>query len=101
MVLHSSTGADEPDEILVMDKPEIEKATKGLAVESGRLGLQQQRLRRAVPPGRHDGRCNQRRFHHDRNYECESYPGGVLQSTNGKFVSNLDTGVTTLTAGWL
>ena len=28
MVLHSSTGADEPDEILVMDKPEIEKATK-------------------------------------------------------------------------
>ena len=28
VVLHSSTGADEPDEILVMDKPEIEKATK-------------------------------------------------------------------------
>lgn len=109
VVLHSSTGADEPDEILVMDKPEIEKATKvwrwNLAgwgySSSGYSGPY--RLAATM-----DGAINadfittgslSANLIKAGTMSANLIRGGVLQSTNGKFVSNLDTGVTTFNGG--
>lgn len=99
VVLHSSTGADEPDEILVMDKPEIEKATKvwrwnlaGWGYSSSGYGGPY-RLAATM-----DGAINAD-FITTGTMSANLIRGGVLQSTNGKFVSNLDTGVTTFNGG--
>lgn len=109
VVLHSSTGADEPDEILVMDKPEIEKATKvwrwNLAgwgySSSGYSGPY--RLAATM-----NGAINadfittgslSANLIKAGTMSANLIRGGVLQSTNGKFVSNLDTGVTTFNGG--
>lgn len=109
VVLHSSTGADEPDEILVMDKPEIEKATKvwrwnlaGWGYSSSGYGGPY-RLAATM-----DGAINadfittgslSANLIKAGTMSANLIRGGVLQSTNGKFVSNLDTGVTTFNGG--
>lgn len=109
VVLHSSTGADEPDEILVMDKPEIEKATKvwrwnlsGWGYSSSGYGGPY-RLAATM-----DGAINadfittgslSANLIKSGVMSANLIRGGVLQSTNGKFVSNLDTGVTTFNGG--
>lgn len=109
VVLHSSTGADEPDEILVMDKPEIEKATRvwrwnlaGWGYSSSGYGGPY-RLAATM-----DGAINadfittgslSANLIKSGMMSANLIRGGVLQSTNGKFVSNLDTGVTTFNGG--
>lgn len=109
VVLHSSTGADEPDEILVMDKPEIAKATKvwrwnlaGWGYSSSGYGGPY-RLAATM-----DGAINadfittgslNANLIKTGTMSANLIRGGVLQSTNGKFVSNLDTGVTTFNGG--
>lgn len=109
VVLHSSTGADEPDEILVMDKPEIAKATKvwrwnlaGWGYSSSGYGGPY-RLAATM-----DGAINadfittgslSANLIKSGTMSANLIKGGVLQSTNGKFVSNLDTGVTTFNGG--
>lgn len=109
VVLHSSTGADEPDEILVMDKPEIAKATKvwrwnlaGWGYSSSGYGGP---YRLAATMG---GAINadfittgslSANLIKSGTMSANLIKGGVLQSTNGKFVSNLDTGVTTFNGG--
>ena len=109
VVLHSSTGADEPDEILVMDKPEIEKATRvwrwnlaGWGYSSSGYGGPY-RLAATM-----DGAINadfittgslSANLIKSGTMSANLIRGGVLQSTNGKFVSNLDTGVTTFNGG--
>lgn len=109
VVLHSSTGADEPDEILVMDKPEIAKATKvwrwnlaGWGYSSSGYGGPY-RLAATM-----DGAINadfittgslSANLIKSGTMIANLIKGGVLQSTNGKFVSNLDTGVTTFNGG--
>lgn len=109
VVLHSSTGADEPDEILVMDKPEIAKATKvwrwnlaGWGYSSSGYGGPY-RLAATM-----DGAINadfittgslSANLIKSGVMSANLIRGGVLQSTNGKFVSNLDTGVTTFNGG--
>lgn len=109
VVLHSSTGADEPDEILVMDKPEIAKATKvwrwnlaGWGYSSSGYGGPY-RLAATM-----DGAINadfittgslSANLIKSGTMSANLIRGGVLQSTNGKFVSNLDTGVTTFNGG--
>lgn len=109
VVLHSSTGADEPDEILVMDKPEIAKATKvwrwnlaGWGYSSSGYGGPY-RLAATM-----DGAINadfittgslSANLIKSGLMSANLIRGGVLQSTNGKFVSDLDTGVTTFNGG--
>ena len=109
VVLHSSTGADEPDEILVMDKPEIEKATKvwrwnlaGWGYSSSGYGGPY-RLAATMDGAINadfitTGSLSANRIKSG-TMSANLIRGGVLQSTNGKFVSNLDTGVTTFNGG--
>lgn len=109
VVLHSSTGADEPDEILVMDKPEIAKATKvwrwnlaGWGYSSSGYGGPY-RLAATMDGAINadfitTGSLSANRIKTG-TMSANLIKGGVLQSTNGKFVSNLDTGVTTFNGG--
>lgn len=109
VVLHSSTGADEPDEILVMDKPDIEKATKvwrwnlaGWGYSSSGYGGPY-RLAATMDGAINadfitTGSLSANRIKSG-TMSANLIRGGVLQSTNGKFVSNLDTGVTTFNGG--
>lgn len=109
VVLHSSTGADEPDEILVMDKPEIAKATKvwrwnlaGWGYSSSGYGGPY-RLAATMDGAINadfitTGSLSANRIKSG-TMSANLIRGGVLQSTNGKFVSNLDTGVTTFNGG--
>ena len=99
VVMHSSTGSDIPDEILVMDKPLISQATKVWRWNLSGWGYSSTgyngpyRLAATM-----DGAINAD-FITTGNLNANVIKSGTLASSNGRFAADLDNGTMTFNGG--